>query len=113
MCLHLLQISLHGIFSFMQSNGTAPPPHMIVVPLAQYDQSIKKFKTPKTCSKDNLLPKGHQYCRAEEYHLGKYVYMSLIHTCMYGYHFSGIYMYKHFYWYQHVGHVYTSIFAVT
>ena len=67
----LLTLNIHQIFMNTQANGTVPPPHMIVVPLAQYDEEGKKFKTPQTCSKDNLLPKGHQYCRAEEYHLGK------------------------------------------
>ena len=54
----------------LQANGTVPPPHMIVVPLARYDQSLKRFENPATRSKDKLLPKGHQFCRAEEYHLG-------------------------------------------
>ena len=52
-----------------------PPPHMIVVPVARYNQSENKFETPGTCSKDKLLPKGHQYCRAEEYHLGNNTYV--------------------------------------
>jgi hypothetical protein len=51
------------------ADGTVPPPHMIVVQLARYDQAQKKFENPGTCSKDKLLPKGHQFCRAEEYHL--------------------------------------------
>lgn len=48
---------------------------MIVVPVARYNQSENKFETPGTCSKDKLLPKGHQYCRAEEYHLGNNTYV--------------------------------------
>ena len=63
--------TFHQVFMNIQANGTVPPPHMIVVPLAQYDQEENKFETPRTCSKDKLLPKGHQYCRPEEYHLGK------------------------------------------
>ena len=64
---------------WVQADGTVPPPHMIVVPLARYDQAQKKFENPGTCSKDKLLPKGHQFCRAEEYHLGNgYFYFYLL-----------------------------------
>ena len=66
------------LFGF-QANGSVPPPHMIVVRLAKYDQAHKKFETPATCSKDKLLPRGHQFCRAEEYHLGKQQKLCVLH----------------------------------
>ena len=81
-----LYCSPSTLFWDTQADGTVPPPHMIVVPLAQYDQSENKFETPQTCSKDKLLPKGHQYCRAEEYHLGEiytYVRICTMSVCTY------------------------------
>ena len=56
---------------FTQSDGTVPPPHLMVVPLARYNSTEQKFETPQAISKDKLLPKGHQYCRCDEFHLGK------------------------------------------
>ena len=58
-------------------DGNVPPPHLMVVPLARYNSKEQKFATPQIVSKDKLLPKGYQYCRCEEFHLGKcmYVYM--------------------------------------
>lgn len=64
-----------------QEDGTVPPPHMIVVPLASYDKTEKRFEIPGTCSKDKLLPRGHQYCRAEEYHLGETLTISRDSVC--------------------------------
>ena len=43
----------------------------MVVPLARYNSTEQKFETPQAISKDKLLPKGHQYCRCDEFHLGK------------------------------------------
>jgi len=47
----------------------------MVVPLARYNSKEQKFATPQIVSKDKLLPKGYQYCRCEEFHLGKWMYM--------------------------------------
>ena len=54
-----------------QRTGEVPPPHMMVIPPGWYSPEAQNFNDPKHITKDKLLPKGHGFCRCEEYHLGK------------------------------------------
>ena len=61
--------------SSLQSDGTVPPPSMIVVPLALYSSTKQVFETPEIVLVDKLLPRGYQYLHCEEIHLGKCAYI--------------------------------------
>ena len=57
----------------LQQNGLVPPPHLVVVTPGQYIKEQKSFEAAEPKARDKLLPKGYNYCRCEEYHVGQCV----------------------------------------
>lgn len=45
---------------------------MVVVSPGKYDPEEEAFETPDDSSREKLLPKGYEFCRSEEYHLGEF-----------------------------------------
>ena len=57
-----------------QRNGKVPPPHMVVASPGKYNPEDETFETPDDISREKLLPKGFEFCRCEEYHLGNFLH---------------------------------------
>ena len=55
-----------------QTEGTVPPPHLIVVSPGEYILESSEFDNPEPDAKDKLLPRGHNLCKCEEYNLGEH-----------------------------------------
>ena len=63
----------------LQQNGLVPPPHLVVVTPGQYIKEQKSFEAAEPKARDKLLPKGYNYCRCEEYHVGQCVCVEILH----------------------------------
>lgn len=59
--------------TYFQERGEVPPPHLVVVSPGHYIPEKMCFDIPEHDAWDKLLPKGHQYCKCEEYKLGKHI----------------------------------------
>ena len=75
--------SIRFFFSFpflphLQDQGEVPPPHLVVVSPGQYDPERERFDMPEHDARDKLLPKGHQFCKSEEYRLGIFHCISVL-----------------------------------
>ena len=55
----------------LQEKGEVPPPHLGVVPPGLYIPEQKCFEEPALKAFDKLLPKGYNYGRCDEYHIGQ------------------------------------------